>query len=200
MSDQPNPDATPDAPSETPSVEAASAGLADVTLAEKDAEIAELKDRLLRAAAEMENIRRRLEKEKQDAQAYAVTSFARDLLDVADNFGRASSGLPADARAGVDGPIKTFVDGVGMVERLLIQILERHGVRAINAQGARFDPNQHQAMMEIETDADAPGTVVQVLQAGYMLKDRLLRPALVGVAKAGGGAKPDAPQRVDTTV
>jgi len=149
---------------------------------DRDAQIAELKDRLLRAAAETENVRRRLEREKQDATAYAVTGFARDLLGVVDNLRRALDAIPADARE--QEAVKTVVTGVEMTERELTNALQRHGVTRIEAQGQKLDPNRHQAMVEVEHDEAEPGTIVQELQAGYMLKDRLLRPALVSVAKA----------------
>ena len=148
----------------------------------RDAEIAELKDRLLRAAAETENVRRRLEREKQDATAYAVTGFARDLLGVVDNLRRALDAIPADARE--QEAVKTIVTGVEMTERELTSTLQRHGVARIEAAGQKLDPNRHQAMVEVEHGEAEPGTIVQELQAGYMLKDRLLRPALVAVAKA----------------
>ncbi len=146
-------------------------------LAAKDAEIADLKDRMLRAAAETENTRRRLERDKADTAAYAVTGFARDMLAVADNLRRAVAALPADGfdqvRAGIEA-----------TERELLAIFGRHGITRIEAVGARLDPNRHQAMMEVDSDAEA-GSIVQELQAGYVIKDRLLRPALVAVAKAG---------------
>lgn len=148
----------------------------------RDAEIADLKDRLLRAAAETENVRRRLEREKQDATAYAVTGFARDLLGVVDNLRRALDAIPADAREN-DEAVKNIITGVEMTERELLNTLQRHGVARIEAQGQKLDPNRHQAMIEVEHDDAEPGTIVQELQAGYMLKDRLLRPALVSVAK-----------------
>jgi molecular chaperone GrpE len=147
----------------------------------REAEIAELKDRLLRSAAETENVRRRLEREKQDATAYAVTGFARDLLGVVDNLRRALDSIPADARE--NEMVKTVVTGVEMTERELLNTLQRHGITRIEAQGQKLDPNRHQAMIEVEHDAE-PGTIVQELQAGYMLKERLLRPAMVSVAKA----------------
>ena len=152
-------------------------------LAAKDAEIAELKDRLLRAAAETENTRRRLERDKQDATAYATTSFARDLLGVADNLRRALEHLPATVRDTEE--VKTIVTGVEMTEKELASVLTRHGVTRIDAIGQRLDPNKHQAMLEVEHDAE-PGTILQELQAGYTIKERLLRPSLVSVAKAKG--------------
>lgn len=155
----------------------------EAQLAEKDAEITDLKDRLLRAAAEMENTRRRLERDKQDASAYATTSFARDLLGVADNLRRALEHLPAAVRD--DEAVKTIVTGVEMTEKELASVLTRHGVARIDAIGQRLDPNKHQAMLEVEHEAE-PGTILQELQAGYTIKDRLLRPSLVSVAKAKG--------------
>lgn len=148
----------------------------------RDQEIAELKDRLLRAAAETENVRRRLERDKQDAVAYAVTGFARDLLGVVDNLRRALDAIPANARE--DEAVNTIVTGVEMTERELSNVLQRHGISRIEAKGQKLDPNLHQAMIEVEHDSAEPGTVVQELQAGYVIKDRLLRPAMVSVAKA----------------
>ncbi len=159
-------------PVATPSPEA----LAQV-IEERDREIADLKDRMLRAAAETENTRRRLERDKADSSAYAVTGFARDMLAVADNLRRAVAVLPAEGfdqvRAGIEA-----------TERELIAIFGRHGITRVDTVGARLDPNRHQAMMEVDSDAEA-GSIVQELQAGYVIKDRLLRPALVAVAKAG---------------
>ena len=149
----------------------------------RDAEIAELKDRVLRAAAETENVRRRLEREKQDATAYAVTGFARDLLGVVDNLRRALDAIPADAREN-DEAVKTIITGIEMTEREMLATLQRHGVARIEAKGQKLDPNRHQAMLEVEHDEAEAGTILHEMQAGYMLKDRLLRPALVTVAKA----------------
>ena len=154
----------------------------EAQLAQKDSEIAELKDRLLRAAAEMENTRRRLERDKQDASAYATTGFARDLLGVADNLRRALDHLPESVRD--DDAVKTVITGVEMTEKELSSVLTRHGVSRIDAVGQKLDPNRHQAMLEVEHDEAEPGTILQELQAGYVIKDRLLRPSLVSVAKA----------------
>lgn len=154
-----------------------------VMLAEKDEEIASLKDRLLRAAAETENVRRRLEKEKQDAQAYAATGFARDLLAVADNLRRALDAVPQGIREHDE--VKPILTGIEMTERELNNVFQRHGISRIEAMGQKLDPHRHQAMMEIESADAEPGTIIQELQAGYVMKERLLRPALVGVAKAG---------------
>lgn len=150
----------------------------------------ELKDRTLRTLAEMENLRRRTEREIADARTYAVTNFARDLLTAADNIRRAIESVPAEDRVSADGAFKALLDGIELTERDLAKSFERHGVKLLDPKGQRFDPNRHQAMFEVP-DAEVPsGTVVQVMQAGYVLGDRVLRPALVGVAK--GGPKPAA--------
>ena len=147
-------------------------------------EIANLKDRLLRANAETENVRRRLEREKADAAQYGATSFARDMLSVADNLRRAVDAIPAAVRE--DATVATIITGVEMTEKELGSIFQRHGITRIEAIGQPLDPNRHQAMMEVEAaEGQEPGTIVQELQAGYVIKDRLLRPALVGVAKKG---------------
>jgi molecular chaperone GrpE len=151
-------------------------------------EVAELKDRVLRTLAEMENLRRRTEREIADSRTYAITNFARDLIGVADNIQRA---LDAARDAGVgEGPAKSLVDGVELTERELLKVLEKNGVKKFDPQGAKFDPNLHQAMFEVP-DARVPsGFVVQVVQPGYMLGDRVLRPALVGVSKGGPRVAP----------
>jgi molecular chaperone GrpE len=152
-------------------------------------EVAELKDKVLRTLAEMENLRRRTEREIADGRAYAITSFARDLVGVADNIRRS---LDAASDAGVvsDGPAKALVDGVELTERELLKVLEKNGVKKFDPQGSKFDPNLHQAMFEVP-DAKVPsGFVVQVIQPGYMIADRVLRPALVGVSKGGPRTAP----------
>jgi molecular chaperone GrpE len=149
------------------------------------AERDELKDRMLRTLAEMENLRRRTEREIADARAYAVTNFARDVLNVADNIRRALDSVPADARATADGALKGLIDGIDLTERDLAKTLERHGVKIVEPQGQKFDPNRHQAMFEVPNTEVPSGTVVQVVQAGYVIGERVLRPALVGVAKGG---------------
>lgn len=164
----------------------AQAECADALLAERDAEIAELKDRLLRAAAETENVRRRLEREKADASTYAATGFARDILSIADNLTRAIAAIPEAARD--NDVVKSVVTGVEMTAKELESVFQRHGIARIESIGQKLDPHRHQAMMEIEHDEE-PGTIVQELQAGYVMKDRLLRPALVGVAKAKAEAQ-----------
>ena len=151
------------------------------------AEVADLKDKLLRAMAEAENLRRRGEREKEDTAKYAVTKFAQDLLPVADNLGRALDALPDDAKS--DETFGSFVEGVELTGRELVSVFERHGIKEVHPQGEPFDHNLHQAMFEVE-DADAtPGTVTQVMQIGYTIGDRLLRAAMVGVAKAPAANK-----------
>ena len=148
-------------------------------------ENASLKDKALRTMADMENLRRRTEKEVADARTYAVTGFARDMLSVADNARRGIESIPADALASADGPFKALVEGVELIERDLLKTLERHGIKKLEPHGQKFDPNLHQAMFEVD-DASVPsGTVTQVVQAGFVIGDRVLRPALVGVAKGG---------------
>jgi molecular chaperone GrpE len=153
-------------------------------------EAAELKDRLLRTLAEMENLRRRTEREIADTRQYAVANFARDLLGVADNMQRALDTLSADFRDQADPVVKSHIEGVELTERELLKVMEKHGIRKFDPQGQKFDPNLHQAMYEVPDPNVPAGTVVQVMQPGYMIGDRMLRPALVGVAK--GGPKPGA--------
>ncbi|MCJ2126479.1 nucleotide exchange factor GrpE [Methylobacterium sp. J-077] len=167
-------------PAETPSVDPVAEALALLT-AERD----ELKDRMLRTLAEMENLRRRTEREIADARAYAVTNFARDVLNVADNIHRALDSVPADAKAAADGAFKGLIDGIELTERDLVKTLERHGVKPVEPHGQKFDPNRHQAMFEVPNPDVPAGTVVQVVQTGYVIGERVLRPALVGVAKGG---------------
>jgi molecular chaperone GrpE len=152
-------------------------------------EVTEAKDKLLRALAEMENLRRRTEREVADARTYGVTGLARDLIGVADDLRRALDAADESA-AIIDGPAKTLCEGVELIERQLLKVLEKHGVRMFDPQGARFDPNVHQALFEVP-DADiAAGSVVQVIQPGFMIGDRVLRPAMVGVSKGGPKTAP----------
>lgn len=163
-------------------------------LAVLEAERDDLKDKLLRTLAEMENLRRRTEREIADAKAYAVTSFARDLLGSADNLRRALESVPEAGRDGADGALKAVVEGVELTERELLKTLERHGVRKIDPQGEKFDPNLHQAMFEAPDAEIAKGLVSKVVQTGYKIGERVLRPALVGVsAGAPKPAEPEAP-------
>jgi molecular chaperone GrpE len=154
------------------------------TVAVLEGRIADLTDRLLRAHAEMDNLRKRTERDKEDATKYAITKFARDLLGVGDNLQRALAAVPAEAPE-ADPALKSLIDGVSMTEREFSNVLERNGVKRMDASGQPFDPHQHQAMVEIEQPDVAPGTVVQVYQEGYSLGDRVLRPAMVVVAKRG---------------
>ncbi|WP_375395801.1 nucleotide exchange factor GrpE [uncultured Sphingomonas sp.] len=149
---------------------------------ELENQLAEAKQNVLYAQAEIQNVRRRAEKEAQDARAYATTGFARDILSVADNLERALSAIPADLRE--DAKFKGLVAGLDATGRELTSIFQRNGITRITALGETLDPNKHQAMLELPSD-QAPGTIVQEMQGGYMIKDRLLRPAMVGVAKAG---------------
>ena len=143
-------------------------------------EVVALKDQLLRARAETENVRRRADRDKQDASAYAVTGFARDMLNVSDNLRRALDSMPDD----VADEMKAFVEGVEMTERELLNTMERYGIKKVEPEvGDKFDHKFHQAMFEVPTTDYAPGSVMQVVATGYVIKDRLLRPAMVGVAK-----------------
>jgi molecular chaperone GrpE len=148
-------------------------------------ENADLKDRLLRALADAENTRRRAEREKADASQYAVTKFARDMLAVADNLKRALDSFPADARSTATPQIKALIEGIDATERQLQTTLERHGVKMIDTAGARFDPNLHQAIAEVPGEGKPAGSIVHVVQTGYLIAERLLRPAMVTVARAG---------------
>ena len=143
-----------------------------------------LKDRLLRLAAEMENLRKRTEREKAEATLYAATNFARDLLTVADNLGRALQALPAEERDRAGEIEKNLIAGVEVTERELLNVFQRHGIRKIETVGAKFDPNYHQAIFEVPTSEKPPGIVMQELQSGYAVGERCLRPAMVGVSKA----------------
>ena len=151
-------------------------------LAALQGELAEAKQAVLYAQAETQNVRRRLEKDAQDARAYAATNFARDILSVADNLARALDLIPADLRA--DERFKGLVVGLEATARELDKVFERNGITRIVSIGEKLDPNKHQAMIELPSDEE-PGTIVQEMQSGYMIKDRLLRAAMVGVAKAG---------------
>ena len=155
-------------------------------------EAAEYKDKVLRTLAEMENLRRRTEREVADARLYGIASFARDVLAVADNMHRALETIGPDLREQADPKVKALIEGVELTERELLKSLEKNGVRKFTPQGEKFDPNVHQAMYEVQ-DSNVPnGHVAQVVQAGYMIGDRVLRPALVGVAKAPPKQQPEA--------
>ena len=156
------------------------------------AELADMRDRLLRALADVENTRRRAEREKQDASQYAVTKFARDMLQIADNFARALAAAPSELREAADPQIKAVLDGVEATERQLLASLERHGVKPIDTADAKFDPNFHQAIAEVPGNGKPGGSIVDVVQSGYMIGDRLLRPAMVTVARREAGDGVDA--------
>jgi molecular chaperone GrpE len=149
------------------------------------AENAELRDRLLRTVAEMENLRKRNERELADKGKYAIASFARDMLTATDSLSRALMTLPPEARESVDGTVRSLIDGIDMTEREMQRLLAKHGVVPIEAEGQKFDPHKHQAMFEVPDPSKPEGTVVQVVQTGFAIGDRVLRPAMVGVAKGG---------------
>jgi molecular chaperone GrpE len=157
-----------------------------------DRELADYKDRLLRTLADMENMRKRTEREVADARVYGISAFARDILGVADNMHRAMQALDDELRAKADDTMKALLDGVELTERELINVLEKHGVKKIEPLNQKFDPNRHQAMFEVEDVSVPSGTVVQVMQAGYLIGERVLRPALVAVSKGGGKSAPAA--------
>jgi molecular chaperone GrpE len=148
-------------------------------------EAAEHKDRWLRALAEMENLRRRTEREVADARLYGITQFARDIVTVADNMERALAALDNELREKADAGVKALLDGVELTERELLKVLEKHGVQRLDPLGQKFDPHRHQAMLEVPDETAPAGTIVQVVQSGYTIGDRVLRPALVGIAKGG---------------
>jgi molecular chaperone GrpE len=147
-------------------------------------EAADNKDRLLRSLAEMENMRRRTERQVADAREYGITAFARDVLAVADNMARALSTIDPQLRETADAGLKSLLEGVELTERELLKVLEKHGVKKFEPTGEKFDTNLHQAMFQVPDPSLPNGTVAQVVQAGYMIGERVLRPALVGVAKA----------------
>jgi molecular chaperone GrpE len=150
-------------------------------LMELERELEEVRQHVLYAQAETQNVRRRLEQEKQAASAYAASGFARDMLSVKDNLDRALASFPDDLRS--DDRLKALITGIEATGRELENVFQRHGITRVEAMGQPLDPNKHQAMLEVPSDQAEPGTVVQEMQAGYMIKDRLLRPALVGVAR-----------------
>lgn len=188
----------PEQPEDLEAAEAAqdeAAEAAEEPVSELDAlraEVTSLKDQLLRALAETENMRRRAEREREDASKFAVSNFARDMVGIADDLSRALDSLPEDQKT-ADGPLKTLVEGVEITRRNLGAAFNRQSIARIDPVGEKFDHNLHEAMFEVETDDKEPGTVVQVIQHGYKIHDRLLRPARVGVAK-----KPVPPAGIDT--
>jgi len=158
------------------------------------AENADLKDRALRALADAENTRRIAAREKQDATQYAVTRFARDMVGIADNFARALAALPADKLQSADPAVKAVIEGIEATERQLLATLQNHGVKAIDTADGKFDPNLHQAIAEVPGNGKPGGSIVDVVQTGYVIGDRLLRPSMVTVARKDGTEPP----KVDT--
>jgi molecular chaperone GrpE len=154
------------------------------SVAEAKREAAEFKDKLLRTLAEMENLRKRTEREVFDARLYGIAGFARDVLAVADNMHRALDAIGPELRESDDAKVKALIEGVELTERELLKTLEKNGVKKFSPQGEKFDPNLHQAMYEVPTSDLPPGLVADVIQAGYMIGERVLRPAMVAVSKA----------------
>jgi len=155
------------------------------------AEVESLRDQRLRALAEAENIRRRAEREKAEASQYAVTKFARDMLAIADNFARALAACPPELREAADPQVKAVLDGVEATDRQLLGTLEQHGVKPVSTADGKFDPNLHQAIAEVPGNGKPAGSIVDVVQSGYMIGNRLLRPAMVTVARRDEAPKVD---------
>lgn len=149
-----------------------------------EAEVADLNDRLLRSAAEMQNLRRRLEREKAEATLYAASNFARDILSVSDNLSRALGSFSEEDREKCEKSVEALLTGVELTEKELLQVFEKHGIKRISPFGEKFDPHLHQAMFEVPTSDQPSGVVVEVVQAGFVIGERVLRPAMVGVSKA----------------
>lgn len=198
---------TPEAANDTaPNVKAEAASENPRTEAGPDpvevlkAEVSDLRDRLLRSAAEMENLRKRTEREISDTRSYAIAGFARDMLTATDSLSRALMTLPHEAREAADATTKSLIEGIEMTEREMQRLLAKHGVKPIEAEGQKFDPHKHQAMFEVPDPSRPEGTVVQVVQAGFAIGDRVLRPAMVGVAKGGGSTGQPSEGTVDKSV
>ena len=161
------------------------------------AENAELKDRVLRTHAEMENLRKRTERDVADTRSYAIAGFARDMLSATDALSRALLVLPAEARESGDATTKSLIEGIELAEREMQRLLAKHGVKPIEAEGQKFDPHKHQAMFEVPDATRPEGTVVQVVQTGFAIGERVLRPAMVGVAKGGAAQPAPADEEID---
>ncbi|HAE46287.1 MAG: nucleotide exchange factor GrpE [Tistrella sp.] len=193
---------TPEGTEAEASPETAAAESPEARIQALEAELAQIRDQHLRALADMENLRRRAQREVEDAGKYAVTKFARDVLAVSDNLERAAQAVPPEKRGG-DPLVDQLAQGVDMTLSSFRQTLETHGIRRVDPLGERFDSKLHQAMMEVEDRTKPAGTVVQVLQTGYVIADRLLRPAMVAVSRGGpkeGAPAPETPgSRVDTS-
>jgi molecular chaperone GrpE len=171
------------------------AGGADAArIAEIEAENADVKNRLLRLAADMENLRRRTEKDVRDASQYAIAKFARDVLTVGDNLSRAIEAVPAETREAADSVLKGLIEGVEMTERELVNALGRHNITRIDPAGEKFDPNAHEAVFQVPDPSVPSGMVSQVVQPGYRIGERVLRPAMVGVSAGGPKAPPEEPE------
>jgi molecular chaperone GrpE len=170
---------------ETPAGQTDAPATAPDPVAEAAREAADLKDRLLRSLAEMENLRRRTERQVDDARVYGIANFARDVLGVGDNMRRALEAVTPELRETADTGVKALIEGVELTERELLRVLEKHGVKKLEPLGGKFDPNLHQAMYEVPDPSVPAGTVAQVMQAGYTIGDRVLRPAMVAVTKGG---------------
>lgn len=173
-------------------LDAVSDGIADTATPDKEqiiealsAEVADMKDRALRAVAEMENLRKRTQREVADARAYAIADFARDMLTATDNLERALMTVPQEVRDNADPSMRSLIEGIEMTEREMQRLMQKNGVKPIMAEGEKFDPHKHQAMFEVPNDQVPAGTVVQVMQTGFAIGERVLRPAMVGVAKGG---------------
>ena len=164
------------------------------------AENQDMRDKLLRTIAEMENLRKRTEREISDTRSYAIAGFARDMLTATDSLSRALMVLPAEARDSSDATTRSLIEGIEMTEREMQRLLAKHGVKPIEAEGQKFDPHKHQAMFEVPDPSRPEGTVVQVVQAGFAIGDRVLRPAMVGVAKGGGATGAPAEGTIDKSV
>jgi molecular chaperone GrpE len=164
------------------------------------AENQDMRDKLLRTIAEMENLRKRTEREISDTRSYAIAGFARDMLTATDSLSRALMVLPAEARDSSDATTRSLIEGIEMTEREMQRLLAKHGVKPIEAEGQKFDPHKHQAMFEVPDPSRPEGTVVQVVQAGFAIGDRVLRPAMVGIAKGGGANGAPAEGAVDKSV
>lgn len=177
---------------EAPAAEAPASPEPNAAVEALQAEVASLKDRVLRTMAEMENLRRRTEREVADAKSYGVTSFAREMVSAVDNLQRAVASVPADAKADASPAIQSFIQGIELTERDLLSRMARFKVQPIETVGSRFDPNRHEALFEMPDESVPSGTVVQQVETGYVIGERVLRPAKVGVSR--GGPKPDAVQ------
>ena len=174
--------------------EQASAAVADLRSAALEQEAAKLRDQLLRAVAETDNVRKRAERDREETAKYAITKFAGDMVSVLENLKRASESIPADARS-QNPQLATLGEGVDLTLKELLSTFERYGIQRIDPLGQKFDHNLHQAVAQVDHPDAAPGTVVQVVQAGYVIEGRLLRPAMVAVSKAAPGEA----KKVDTT-